>query len=76
MADYSYNDITEAKRRVQEMKNKIKENGKDIRGSEMLSLISLQKNGRDKALVLTLFYLLSYESDEELIISILNILFN
>ena len=76
MADYSYSDINEAKRRVQEMKSKAKEQSAAGRGDNALTLISSLKNKRDKAFALSLMYLLSADSDESLLSAIIYFLFN
>ncbi len=76
MPEFNYSDITEAKRRVQEMRNKAKEQGDELKRSDIVSLILSQKNERDKAFVLALLYIISYDTDENLLVSLIDILFN
>ena len=75
MADYNYSDINDAKRRVQEMKNRAKEKTAEERNSDIVSLMSRIKSQRDKAFFLSMLYVLSREeTDDELLISLLTIL--
>ncbi len=76
MPEFNYSDITEAKRRVQEMRNKAKEQGDELKRNDIVSLILSQKNERDKAFVLALLYIISYDTDENLLVSLIDILFN
>lgn len=76
MPEFNYSDITEAKRRVQEMRNKAKEQGDELKRNDIVSLILSQKNERDKAFVLSLLYIISYDTDENLLVSLIDILFN
>ena len=76
MPEFNYSDITEAKRRVQEMRNKAKEQGDELKRNDIVSLILSQKNERDKAFVLALLYIISYDADENLLVSLIDILFN
>ena len=76
MPEFNYSDITEAKRRVQEMRNKAKEQGDELKRNDIVSLILSQKNERDKAFVLALLYIISYDTDENILVSIIDILFN
>ncbi len=76
MPEFNYSDITEAKRRVQEMRNKAKEQGDELKRSDIVSLILSQKNERDKAFVLALLYIISFDTDENLLVSLIDILFN
>ena len=76
MPEFNYSDITEAKRRVQEMRNKAKEQGDELKRNDIVSLILSQKSERDKAFVLALLYIISYDTDENLLVSLIDILFN
>lgn len=76
MPEFNYSDITEAKRRVQEMRNKAKEQGDELKRNDIVSLILSQKNERDKAFVLALLYIISFDTDENLLVSLIDILFN
>ncbi len=75
MADYNYNEINEAKRRVQEMKGRIRDKENAERNGDIISLISRLPTQKDKALIIALLYILnSDESDTELLYSVLSIL--
>jgi hypothetical protein len=78
MAEFAYADINDAKRRVQEMKNKAREHAADTAKPEKpdaLELISRLSSNKDKALVLSVLYLLSHENaDDALLLSLLYIL--
>ena len=75
MADYNYNDINDAKKRVREMQNRVREKTAEEKSNELISLISGLHSQKDKALIISLLYLLSNkEADDELIVSILAIL--
>ena len=76
MPEFNYSDITEEKRRVQEMRNKAKEQGDELKRNDIVSLILSQKNERDKAFVLALLYIISFDTDENLLVSLIDILFN
>ena len=75
MAEYNYSEINDAKRRVQEMKNRAKEKTAEERNSDIASLISRIKSPKDKAFFISVLYILnSEETDAELIISLLSFL--
>ncbi|MCR5208160.1 MAG: hypothetical protein K6C14_06770 [Eubacterium sp.] len=75
MAEYSYSDINDAKRRVQEMKNKAREYAPE--NADKASLLTSLTSNKDKAFVLSLLYLSSTErADGALLNAIINILFN
>ena len=75
MAEYNYSDINDAKRRVQEMKNRAREKTTDERNSDIASLISRIRSPKDKAFFISVLYILSSEAtDEELILSLLSVL--
>ncbi len=75
MADYNYSDINDAKRRVQEMKGRIKDKNAEERNGDIVALLSRIRSPKDKALIIALIYILSSEdTDSELILSILSLL--
>ncbi len=75
MAEYNYSDINEAKRRVQEMKGRVKDKTNEERKSDIASMLSRISSNKDKALFILLLYVLSCEEcDEELLLSALAIL--
>lgn len=75
MADYNYSDINDAKRRVQEMKNRAKEKSAEERNGEIMTLISRIRSPKDRAFFISVLYILSKEeTDEELIASLLSFL--
>lgn len=76
MAEYGYSEINEAKRRVQEMKSRAKEQLPD-NTNHTARLIASLKSNREKALLLAMRYLiLSDNADEALISAVIDILFN
>ncbi len=75
MSDFSYGDINEAKRRVQEMKGRVKDKSGEERKSDILSVLSSMNSQRDKALFILELYILNNEAtDDSVIISILSYL--
>ncbi len=75
MAEYAYADITDAKRRVQEMKSKAREHSAENAKPDALELLSRLSSSKDRALVLSVLYLLSQETaDDALLLSLLYIL--
>ena len=75
MSDFSYGDINEAKRRVQEMKGRVKDKSGEERKSDILSVLSSMNSQRDKALFILELYILNNEAtDDSVIISILSFL--
>ena len=75
MSDFSYGDINEAQRRVQEMKGRVKDKSGEERKSDILSVLSSMNSQRDKALFILELYILNNEAtDDSVIISILSYL--
>ena len=75
MADYNYSDINEAKRRVQEMKGRVKDKSSDGMKNDILSVLSSMNSQKDRALFILILYILSNETtDDAFIISILSYL--
>lgn len=75
MAEFAYADINDAKRRVQEMKSKAREYHAEQTKPDALELVSRLSSNKDKALVLSVLYLLSQENaDDALLLSLLYIL--
>ncbi len=75
MADYNYSDINDAKRRVQEMKGRIRDKNAEERNGDIVALLSRIRSPRDKALIVALLYILnSEETDSELLLSIISLL--
>ncbi len=62
MQEYGYSDISEAKRRVQEMKNRAREKTAEDEKMDALSLILSLQSNREKALALALMYVINSES--------------
>lgn len=62
MQEYGYSDINEAKRRVQEMKNRAREKTAEDEKTDALSLILSLQSNREKALALALMYVINSES--------------
>ncbi len=62
MQEYGYSDINEAKRRVQEMKNRAREKTAEDEKTDALSLILSLQSNREKALALALMYVTDSES--------------
>ncbi len=62
MQDYSFSDINEAKRRVQEMKSRAREKTGDEPKTDELSLIFSLASQKEKAFALSLLYLLTTET--------------
>ena len=76
MADYNFSDISEAKRRVQEMKSRAREQT-STSSESLASIIARLSSNRDKAFVIAMMYLTSSETaDESLISAVLYFLFN
>ena len=75
MSDYNYSDINEAKRRVQEMKGRVRDKSSEERKSDILSVLSSMNSQRDRALFILILYILNSDStDDVLIISVLSYL--
>ena len=62
MQEYGYSDINEAKRRVQEMKNRAREKTAEDEKTDALSLILSLQSNREKALALALMYVINSEN--------------
>ncbi|MBR6392737.1 MAG: hypothetical protein IKS12_05565 [Eubacterium sp.] len=62
MQEYGYSDISEAKRRVQEMKNRAREKTAEDEKTDALSLILSLQSNREKALALALMYVINSEN--------------
>ena len=75
MSDYNYSDINEAKRRVQEMKGRVKDKSSDDRKSDISAVISHMPSQKDRALFVLVIYILSNEdADADIITSVLSYL--
>ena len=74
MADYNFNDINEAKKRVREMQSRVKDKAPDTKSTSLLSLLEALPTQRDRAFMLCVLYILSTEEyDAGLLESILAI---
>lgn len=62
MQEYGYSDINDAKRRVQEMKNRAREKTAEDEKTDALSLILSLQSNREKALALALMYVINSEN--------------
>ena len=62
MQEYGYSDINDAKRRVQEMKNRAREKSAEDEKTDALSLILSLQSNREKALALALMYVINSEN--------------
>ncbi len=75
MADYNFNEITEAKKRVREMQSKAKGVSKEEKNNTLASYIASLDSEKELALSVALLFILERESvSEELISLILGIL--
>lgn len=75
MQDFGYSDINDAKRRVQEMKSRARESAGEGNTPDYSRLILSLKTKKEKALALTLIYIINNDSiSEDLLSVIINIL--
>ena len=74
MAEYNFNDISEAKKRVREMQSRVKDKNTEVKGGSLLSLLEGISSQRDRAFLLSVIYYLSLqEPDSEFLDSIIAI---
>lgn len=77
MQDYGYTEVNDAKRRVQEMKNRTRERAGEDKTAQLSRLIFSLKTQKEKALALSLLYIVNNDSiSEDLLSTVIYILFN
>lgn len=77
MQDYSFNEVNDAKRRVQEMKTRAREKAGEEGRADYTRLVLSLRTKKEKAFALSLIYILNNDSvSEDMLLFIFNILFN